>query len=66
MKKERMVKQRIDNGYFPSYQTKKGKKLLWIDNNQYDDYSSATHSHILIDAFNRFWGYSDSPKIEKI
>lgn len=48
----------------PNYITKRGK-LLWIDGSHYDKYSSAANCKILIGADGRFWGYSDSEKIER-
>jgi hypothetical protein len=65
MKNRDYTKKRIDEGQEPRYQTKRGK-LLWIDTEHYDDYSSANHCHILTDAKNNFWGYSDSDQIEAI
>ena len=50
---------RIECGNNPEYKTKRGK-LLWIPN-KYDAYSSAAHCDILVDAFGKFWGYSDNP-----
>ena len=49
----------------PHYITKRGK-LLWIDNSHYDSYSSAANCKILMGANGKFWGYSDSEKIEKV
>jgi len=60
-----MRKMKIDpNIDSPHYITKRGK-LLWIDNEHYDDYSSAANCKILIGADGKFWGYSDSPKIKR-
>jgi len=47
----------------PNYITKRGK-LLWIDQEHYDDYASAEGCKLLIDAKGKFWGYSDSPKVK--
>lgn len=43
----------------PDYTTIRGK-LLWIDKENYDDYSSAANCKMLVDANGKFWGYSDS------
>ena len=51
---------RIENGDRPYYKTKRGK-FLWMPN-KYDAYSSAAKCDILVDAFGKFWGYSDNPK----
>jgi len=52
------------NEYTPHYITKKGK-FLWIDDEHYDNYSSASNCKILIGSDGRFWGYSDNPNIRK-
>lgn len=57
-----MVKQKIDCGNMPIYCTKRGK-LLWIDEEHYNSYSSAMSSKILIGADDKFWGYNDNPKV---
>ena len=65
MKTKEMVRQRIDNGNYPHYQTKRGR-LLWVDDSHYDNYSSVTNTKILRDVFGKFWGYSDNLNIEKL
>jgi len=52
------------NEYAPHYITKRGK-FLWIDDEHYDDYSSAANCKILIGSNGKFWGYSDNPNIRK-
>lgn len=58
------VQRKIDEGNAPRYITNRGK-WLWIAD-QYDRYSSATGTHILIGADDNFWGYSDNPNIRNL
>ena len=47
----------------PDFITKKWK-LLWIDREHYDDYSSARNCKRLVGTNGKFWGYSDSEKLQ--
>jgi len=60
-----MKRNLIDEGNIPEYKTKNGK-LLFADESKYDDYSSVANVKILCDIEGRFWGYSDSEKIEEV
>ena len=62
MRISEIIKQKIDCGDMPTYRTKRGK-LLWIDEEHYNSYSSAMGCKILIGADDKFWGYSDNPNI---
>ena len=65
MKIAEAIKKRIAEGNDPHYNTKRGK-LLWVDTEHYDDYSSINHCKILVDANGKFWGYSNDPRVTKI
>jgi len=65
MKIGEWVKKRIDCGLDPDYQTDKGK-LLWIDTERYNSYSSSTNCKILVGASGKFWGYSDNPRLTNL
>ena len=64
MKVWEATKNKIDCGNPPRYITNRGK-LLWTDTEHYDCYSSNA-SVTLRDAYGRFWGYSDDPKVKLI
>lgn len=56
------IQKKLDNGFYPTYATKR-KKLLWVDTENYDDYCQAKNCQILRGADDKFWGYSDDPRI---
>jgi len=63
MKINEAEQKRINEGMNPEYITNRGK-LLWADQEHYDDYASIEGCKRLIDAKGKFWGYSDNPKVE--